>query len=453
LLALAADERSGSASKYMKSFHSKYVLRSLLATLLLGLLANTSPAQQKTPAPRRPPNKGPKNTTLSKDARIRFAADALQMAVQAPANDPQDRLRVLLAAIPVASSVNRKLLPKLVQEGAELETRLITSGQKPAGSVLESAQVGCGTAQNFVEALAPTTVYEAEQSLLGALGSCAKTLDSVRYKLEAGMKQNVVAPRALMAAMDASGLKSDWTARAFEEVFSSLPKDKDQARAVAPDVANVYAHAAPEVAPELAAKTGVQFLEWLNSVPEGNDRNLAVNVTTETMRKTLGEKKYDEALATNVMARQVAQTEGQPGEVERNPEENVSVLQAMRNKEDRTMELSEMEPSMRARQAAAYGFARGTEGDPAKAETYFETAFSAADAAWSQGGEHDTGAAVVAEVCEAAAHVDPVSALRRAQHLQASAAQAIGMLAVARIVLTRQEGIQPVQAANAGPRQ
>ena len=52
-----------------------------------------------------------------------------------------------------------------------------------------------------------------------------------------------------------------------------------------------------------AAKAGLRFLEWLNRLPEGSDRDLAVNVTTGAMRELLGPQGYEETLASNVMAR------------------------------------------------------------------------------------------------------------------------------------------------------
>jgi hypothetical protein len=66
-------------------------------------------------------------------------------------------------------------------------------------------------------------------------------------------------------------------------------------------------------------------------------------------------------------------------------------------------------------------------------------AFSAVDEYWSERGSSDQAAAVVEEVSEAAAHVDPVAALVRAQKLDEPSAQAIGMLAVARVVLGQTE--------------
>lgn len=440
------------------SLHRKHFSRATLSSLVFALVALTTfaaaqkePPSRRAPACKSSPQLASTVTPRNSQARTKFVSDVLKMAVALPAGDAQDRLQVLVSAITVASTVDPKLARSLAQEGAEIETRVIASGQKPAASVMVSAKVGCGTAQRFVDALAPTSVGDAEQALLGALGSCPKTLDAVRSKLEAGMAQNVVAPRAWLAAMEASGLKSDWTKEKFEALFSSLPKDETQGRAVAPDIATLYARVAAEAGRELAAKAGLRFLEWLNRLPEGSDRNLAVNVTTGAMRELLGPQGYEETLASNVMALQVAQTEGQAAETDLEAEESVSVLEAMRDKEDRTAALSELPPSLRAREAAASGFARGNEGDLEAANKYFDLAFSAVDSAWDVRGEHISMAAVVTEVCEAAAQVDPVSALRRAQHLGDSSAQAIGMLAVARVVLTRQQGLQPSKAVSASP--
>jgi hypothetical protein len=63
-------------------------------------------------------------------------------------------------------------------------------------------------------------------------------------------------------------------------------------------------------------------------------------------------------------------------------------------------------------------------------------AFSAADEVWSNRGETNV-AELVEEISEAAAQVDPVAALKRAQGLQDPSAQAIGMIAVARVVLSK----------------
>jgi hypothetical protein len=152
-----------------------------------------------------------------------------------------------------------------------------------------------------------------------------------------------------------------------------------------------------------------------------------------------GDEKYKELLGKNVMAMQVAQTAGQPAEIGHDDEENVSVLRAMDEKgTDQFGALQDMPPSLRAREAAAHGFATGTVGDADSAKKYFDMAFSALNEVWDQRDKQPKAAEVVQEVSEAAAQVDPVTALRRTQGLNDPAAQAIGMLSVARVALSRQ---------------
>jgi len=79
-------------------------------------------------------------------------------------------------------------------------------------------------------------------------------------------------------------------------------------------------------------------------------------------------------------------------------------------------------------------FAAGTSGDKQQARKYFDMAFSAADEVWDARTPETDAAAVVQEISEAAAQVDSLNALTRAQKLHDSSAQAIGMLAVARVV-------------------
>jgi hypothetical protein len=93
-----------------------------------------------------------------------------------------------------------------------------------------------------------------------------------------------------------------------------------------------------------------------------------------------------------------------------------------------------MKPSLRAREAAASGFADGTSGKRKLADRYFDIAFSAADEVWANRAKNANAPAVIEEISEAAAHVNAVDALQRAQKLQDPTAQAIGMLAVARVV-------------------
>jgi len=126
---------------------------------------------------------------------------------------------------------------------------------------------------------------------------------------------------------------------------------------------------------------------------------------------------------------------GAPPKVERPPLESASVLEAMKNNgADQTDRLREMPASQRAREAAAHGFAAGTSGDKQQANKYFDMAFAAVDEVWEQRTPEQDTAAIVEEVSEAAAEVDSVNALTRAQKLRDPSAQAIGMLAVARVV-------------------
>jgi hypothetical protein len=111
------------------------------------------------------------------------------------------------------------------------------------------------------------------------------------------------------------------------------------------------------------------------------------------------------------------------------------VLAAIANNgSDQSDRLRTLPPAERAREAAAHGFASATGGDKAQASRYFDMAFSAADDAWEARSRETHAAEVVREVGEAAAQVNSTNALARAQNLRDSSAQAIAMLAVARVV-------------------
>jgi hypothetical protein len=156
------------------------------------------------------------------------------------------------------------------------------------------------------------------------------------------------------------------------------------------------------------------------------------------MKTALGEKDYEDALASDVMARQVAQSEGGEGEISHPEEESASVLKAMQSaKEDRLQELEALPPSKRAREAAASGFASGTAGDRKLSSRYFDLAFSSLNIVWSERDNSHNVGDVVQEVSEAAAQVDSIDALRRTRGLDNTAAQAIGMIAVARVVASK----------------
>jgi hypothetical protein len=181
---------------------------------------------------------------------------------------------------------------------------------------------------------------------------------------------------------------------------------------------------------------GLKFLLWLGKLPDAPQRSVAINMTTGTLRNVLGKDAYAELLRSDVMAQQAANSAGSDTRIPPPEEESVSVLRAMSNKSDRSDELQSMPPSLRAREAAASGFASGTSGDRKSAGHYFDIAFSSLDEVWSSRASLKTSApAVVEEVSEAAAQVDPVDALQRSQRLLDPSAEAISMLAVARVVV------------------
>jgi hypothetical protein len=219
-----------------------------------------------------------------------------------------------------------------------------------------------------------------------------------------------------------------------------LPSDAAANKSEAPNYAAMYERMATELDKDVAKSTGLKLLEWLGKLPDCPERTLSVNMTDDTMKKAIGDKAYEEALASDVMAKQASQlTEGSQ-EIPHPEEESVSVLEAMGNaKADQTDALRKLPPSLRARQAAADGFATGTEGNPKMAEHYFDIAYSALEEVWNSRSDEKVDApAVVEEVNEAAAQVNPVAALQRAQKLSDPSAQAISMLAVARVVAGQQ---------------
>jgi hypothetical protein len=226
----------------------------------------------------------------------------------------------------------------------------------------------------------------------------------------------------------------------FAKVFAALPASAAAFAKEAPDLAALFVRAAPEVELDPLKTGGLKFLLWLGNVPDSPERNVAINMVTVALRNVMGNDRYAELLRSDVMARQVANSAGQDMVIAPPEEESVLVLRAMENKNDRTGELQSMPPSLRAREAAASGFASGTSGDRKLADHYFDIAFSSLDEVWSLRASLKTSApAVVEEVSEAAAQVDPVEAVRRSQRLQDPSAEAIAMLAVARVVVGQPE--------------
>jgi hypothetical protein len=367
----------------------------------------------------------------------KFVVDTVTMAVALPESDPQDRLRVLSTAAATVSPVDRALAKRLWHEGAQIESELIGAGQKPVVSVMANGQADCLAAQNFVENLSPDAVLRAEQSLIGAISSCPKhTLDPASRKLDAALEKKVVAPRALVAAMEAQGTKSPWSQTHFEKMFGSLPDPQDNANAgEAENFAAMYARMAPAVDQAAAAKAGLQLVDWLGKMHDTPLRSAALKIAAGAMQQTLGEKGYRQALQTDVVANTLVQSSAKEQKLERAPAQGVSVLAAIaHNGSDQSDRLRTLPPTERAREAAAHGFASATGGDKAQAAKYFDMAFAAADDAWEARSKETHAAEAVQEVGEAAAQVNSTNALARAQKLRDSSAQAIAMLAVARVV-------------------
>lgn len=405
----------------------------IAASSILALAQGAGPDSPKLQSP---PEQNQQNNQPAKlSPQQKFVIDTVRMAVALPQPDPQDRLRVLSTAADVVSPIDRKMARGLWREGVRIESELILVGQTPAVSLMSSGQADCLSAQSFVENLPESAVLQAEQSLIGAITTCPKqTLDPASRKLDAALEKNVMAPRALMAAMDAQGPASQWSQTHFEKMFASLPDPKDYAKE-AENFAAMYAQMAPQMSKEIVQSSGLKLLVWLGKLQDTPLRGLAIRIASGAMQEILGAEAYQKTLSTDVVAQSTVLNAGSEREIERPEEENASVLQAMTgDTTDQTDTLRNLPPTRRAREAAAHGFAAGTAGHKQKAGKYFDMAFSAVDEAWEARTPEKNVAAVVQEVGEAAAQVDSMNALVRAQKLRDSSAQAIAMLAVARVV-------------------
>jgi hypothetical protein len=409
----------------------------LLVQTSLILNAQQAPAPAKPAPPKAAPAQAapkPKAPTRTFTPQQKFALDVVHSAVAIPQSDPQDRLRVLTTAANVAFPLEPKFAKQLSAEGLRLEQDLIAQGKTPAASMLDVGGVDCPSVESMVENIPVDKVATAEQTLIAAISHCKSVIPTVQRLETQAMDTNVVAPRLALSLMESIGTKTPWSQDQFEKLFKSLPSDAKAVNNEAPNFAAMYARMAPEVSFDVARASGLRLLAWLGKLDPEGPRNLAVNITTGAMKDVLKDK-YDTALESDVMARQVAQTAGQQGEVDSPPEENVSVLEAMGGKgQDRSADLNQMEPSQRAREAAASGFANGTNGDKKLATRYFDIAYSSLNEVWNKKDELADAASIVQEVSEAAAQVDPVNALQRSRALQDPTAQAIGMIAVARVV-------------------
>jgi len=404
----------------------------------LSFANNAAVAQAKRP-PARPPIKAtaPK---LTKEQN--FILSVVRSAVGMSQPDPQDRLRVLNSAVNIVSTLDSRYAARLAKEGVAVESRLVAAGMTPTVSIMASGRADCATMNEFVETLDPKNVFTAEESLIGAISKCpTQTLELVRQKTDAAVEQGTIAPRLLMALMEKSGPASFWTRDRFAKLFSSLPDPAaEPAKQAAPDYAAMYASLAPKIGRDLARSSAARLFAWLNRMEAGPQRSSAVNITASGLERALGEKAYREFLEGDVVARQLVEAKGPPPSAQTNNEETVSVLRAMGSEGTEQLgDLRRLPASLRAREAAALGFARGTAkpADKDSAASFFDIAFSAADEFWSQRESIKNAAGIVEEVSEAAAHVDAIDALRRAQGLQDPTAQAIGMIAVARVVSGR----------------
>jgi hypothetical protein len=410
------------------------VHKCLAAAVVFGL-SLTGTAQQNTPKLSAKPLASAKTSPAKLTKEQKFVIDTVRMAVALPESDQQDRLRVLSAAADVASTIDKKMARGFWNEGARIESELVRIGQTPAVSMMSSGLVDCTAALNFVENLPDSAVLRAEQSLIGAITTCPKqTLDPVSRKLDAGLEKRVVAPRALMAVMAAQGAGSAWSQQHFEKMFGALPDPKENA-AEAENIAAMYSQMAGSVGKDIAAHTGLEFLTWLGKLDDSPLRTLSIRITTEAMQQALGDEGYKKALESDLVANATVQNAGEQREIERPQPEGVSILAAMGNRGiDQTERLRGLPATQRAREAAASGFASGTGGDKQQAGKYFDMAFSAGDEVWDARTPEANAAAVIQEISEAAAQVDSLNALSRAQRMRDSSAQAIAMLAVARVV-------------------
>ena len=365
----------------------------------------------------------------------KFVVDTVRMAVALPQSDQQDRLRVLSAAADVISPIDKKMAKSFWSEGVGIESELVRLGQTPAVSMMANGQGDCTAVQSFVENLPENAAMRAEQSLIGALTTCPKqTLDPVSRKLDAALNKGIVPSRAIMATIQAQGEKSAWSQAHFAKMFASLPDPQENA-AESQNLAAMYSQMAGEVSKDTATTTGLQLLDWLGKLEDSPLRGLSIRITSGAMQQALGDEAYQKALQSDVAANTTVQNVGPEREIQQPQEENVSVLEAMSNKgADQTEQLRGLPPTLRAREAAADGFAAGTSGNKQQARKYFDMAFSAADEVWDARTPEMNAAAVVQEISEAAAQVDSLNALARAQKLHDSSAQAISMLAVARVV-------------------
>ncbi|HET9743513.1 MAG TPA: hypothetical protein VFQ00_12245 [Terriglobales bacterium] len=387
------------------------------------------------------PNTKAAHASRTLSAKQKFALDTIRSAVALPQTDAQDRLRVLAASAELAAPLDPALSKKLVADGAQEELTIIENGDTPAVSIFSSGKADCSAAADFIASVPDESVSRAEPSIVGAVTHCPQqTLDRARLLLSSAVDQHVLAAQAIQAAITASGPKTEWSQQMFDKFFGSLPKDSKAAQSQAPLFAQFYASMAEQVDKSSASTAGLKLLDWLATLDESGTRNNAITTATGALQTALGPEDYGKAISSDIVAQTMTQVSGQNNEIEMPEEENVSVMQASAHRGPNAVEdLNKLPPSLRAREAAAQGFSAGQEGDHSAANQDFDIAYSALNDVWNDRSPKQDVSSIVEEVNEAAAHVDPISAMRRAQKLDDPAAQAIAMLAVARVVETGQE--------------
>lgn len=382
--------------------------------------------------------------------RSKFALNVLNAAVALPQNNDQDRLRVLVSAARLANDVSPATKKALVREGTQVEARLIAAGEKPQVSMVETGMVDCASVAELVDAIRPEIMSAAESTISAAVSQCPRqALAPVERLLGDAIGRNAAPARALMATMEAAGAKSAWTLQQFDAVFNGLPDPKEQDSVTqAPMFAMLYSEFAPGADVASASKAGARLLAWLGKMDDSPERVQAAGTAVAAIQKLVGEKGLKEIEESDPLAAQAAQLAGQPMEIAAPEEEpNVSVGQ-LDTSADHSNELADYPAPRRAREGAAYGFAAAGAGDKQAAERYFDIAFSALNELWSDRLPGQNVGGLVEEVSQAAANVDPTSALQHAERLAEPSARAISMIAVAQAVLNRQPDSQRPKIAD-----
>ena len=372
--------------------------------------------------------------------RSKFALNVLNAAVALPQNDAQDRLRVLVSAARLANDVSPATKKVLVREGTQIEARLIAAGEKPLASMVGTGMVDCASVGGLVDAMRPESLSAAEATISAAVSQCPRqALGPAERILGEALTRGHVPPKALLAAMQAAGPKSNWTLQQFDAVFSNLPDPQDYSSAVdAPMFAMLYSDFAPKVDTSSARNAGAKLLAWLGKMDESPERVQAAGAAVEAIKKTVGESGLQEMEESDPIVNQAAQLAGQPMEMPMPDEEPNVNIGSLDTSTDHSSDLADYPAPRRAREGAAYGFAAASAGNKELAQRYFEIAFSALNELWSDRMPGQDVGSLVEEVAQAAVSVDPGAALQAAERLDQPSAKAISMLAVAQAVLTRQ---------------